>query len=683
MVERCFSSSPGCRYTESVSKRDFDGGTAGASERRQGEHRREARERGVRNRRKRTGGALRPLTSIAVALVAALVFAASASAAARIYVPNYGSSPSSVSGYERAADGSLSVLAGSPFAMVPGPPYAVSGTSALAFAPQGSRAISSYLFEGGVAALGLDANGSVSPLGEPIVTASALGLAVSPDGRFAYVSTREFGGTPAEGIHAYSIGADGSLGEIAGSPFGGANEIWDLAMTPDGAYLFALRRDGTEIRRFSIAADGSLGELGPATATPGGATQALVSPDGRFLFVAFSGVESGVVSYAIGGDGSLTQDGEPALIGGVGLKYFDVAPSGRHIYLPDSDAETIVTVGVAADGRLSVIGSLAVEHVDAVGASPDGRFLYYARVGGGGGELGVAKIADNGLPAAPVPVAPWESGEPERIVFQPSETPVASFDSKVGVAGQGTSFDASASQRAARYDWDFGDGTVLSDGGPAPEHVYPEPGAYGVRLTVSDAQGCSTAALYTGQSTRCPGGEEASTVRQIEIRPQAPRLRALRVRPRRFAVPGGRPKARRGRSARVSGTSSRRARRAPRGAAFRYWLSRPATLRLVVQRRKFGRRVGGKCKRRTHANRKRRRCLLGYRKRGSPLYRHGKAGANRSRFSGWVPFRSEFTGRLVRRIKLSPGVYRLRAIAIDSEGATSKRRTTWFRVARR
>jgi PKD repeat protein len=76
-----------------------------------------------------------------------------------------------------------------------------------------------------------------------------------------------------------------------------------------------------------------------------------------------------------------------------------------------------------------------------------------------------------------------------------------------------TRFDATASDdpdgRVARYDWDFGDGTVLPNGGPTPTHSYTRPGIFRVGLTVTDDEGCSDHQVFTGQSTLCNGSSAA------------------------------------------------------------------------------------------------------------------------------------------------------------------------------
>ncbi|GEM_PF-6061321 len=72
--------------------------------------------------------------------------------------------------------------------------------------------------------------------------------------------------------------------------------------------------------------------------------------------------------------------------------------------------------------------------------------------------------------------------------------PVASFTASPtgGQAPVIVNFDASASSDSdgtlTRYDWDFGDGTLLEDGGVSPSHSYSQEGSYTVTLTVTDNQ---------------------------------------------------------------------------------------------------------------------------------------------------------------------------------------------------
>lgn len=88
-------------------------------------------------------------------------------------------------------------------------------------------------------------------------------------------------------------------------------------------------------------------------------------------------------------------------------------------------------------------------------------------------------------------------------------------------AGKAARFDASTSTdpdgNVAHFTWDFGDGTVLVDGGPEPTHVYLRPGTYTVTLTVTDNENCSTRQVFTGSQTLCNGSAAAQSSQPIAI----------------------------------------------------------------------------------------------------------------------------------------------------------------------
>lgn len=121
-------------------------------------------------------------------------------------------------------------------------------------------------------------------------------------------------------------------------------------------------------------------------------------------------------------------------------------------------------------------------------------------------------------------------------------------------------------------------------------------------------------------------------------------------------------------AAAASGPSISR-RRAKVGTKVRYRLTERATVRFRILRRKAGGRVRGKCKKRTRANRKRKKCDL--RLKGS--FKHsGGAGQNSFRFRG------RLRGR-----KLKPGRYYLVATATDAAGNRSTLKRVAFRIVRR
>jgi hypothetical protein len=82
-------------------------------------------------------------------------------------------------------------------------------------------------------------------------------VAVTPDGRFAYV-TNTGSGT----ISGYAVGRNGQLrlitsGGVTGNTGSGSGPI-DLALTPDGRMLFDLRRPLGAIGMFVVQSNGQL-----------------------------------------------------------------------------------------------------------------------------------------------------------------------------------------------------------------------------------------------------------------------------------------------------------------------------------------------------------------------------------------------------------------------------------------
>jgi PKD repeat protein len=548
---------------------------------------------------------MRRLLYLSTVLVALALCLPGAAAATRLYAPLYATTPPAVEVLDNGTGGALTPLAGQPFATQAGPPYMLEGTGNMAFAPDGARAAISFFFSPGIQALTVAPDGSVSPAGAPIAQPTGGGLAVSPDGRFAYVANR-----PA-GIRAYSFGSDGTLKPIAGSPFG-SQEVGDIAMTPDGRFLYATTA-GNLVACFEVSPDGRLAPLGTTSVPSPGTIE--VSPDGRFLFVGKEMGGDGVISFSIGADGSLTQNGEPALTGDVAMGYFTISSDGSHVYMPDSNVDGIVTAAVAADGRLSVVGTTKIEDPGAAVVSPDGHFLYWNQRGGSG-HIGAASIGADGIPVLIPGTALWNSGERERMLIQPQPAPTASFTAKPAAPGSESRFDAGVSTRAVRYDWDFGDGTTLVDGGATPSHRYATAGVYDVELTVTDAQGCSVRKIYTGQSTECPGGSAATTTAKLDTPPAITALSVSRKK-----------------------TKS--------GTVFRYKLTEKAKVRFKIERRKGKR----------------------FKKAGPPLNAKGKAGKNKLKFSGRLKGKA-----------LKPGSYRVTAVATDSSGGRSAPRSVSFHV---
>ncbi len=106
------------------------------------------------------------------------------------------------------------------------------------------------------------------------------------------------------------------------------------------------------------------------------------------------------------------------------------------------------------------------------------------------------------------------------------------------------------------------------------------------------------------------------------------------------------------------------------GTTFRYRLSEGAAVTVTLRRKSVGRKVAGKCRSRTRANRRRPACIR-FRRVGH-LHRQGAAGLNKQRFSGWLGKRRIHTGR-----------YRARFVAVDAAGNRSRSKAVNFTIVPR
>jgi hypothetical protein len=190
------------------------------------------------------------------------------------------------------SDGSLTSLAGSPFA-------AGLGLSHLAVA---NFTNANFLYaansddpNGSISAFTINSDGSLTPVaGSPFQTVpngGPEGLNVS-EGNVLYVALKN-----TNAVAGFSINADGSLSPVAGSPFSAGKGTSSLAgcSCGPGGFLFAVNNlDGT-ISAYSI--DASTGVLTQISGSPFAAT----TPSGDILFVEGELFLPDASSNAIGG----------------------------------------------------------------------------------------------------------------------------------------------------------------------------------------------------------------------------------------------------------------------------------------------------------------------------------------------------------------------------------------------
>lgn len=170
------------------------------------------------------------------------------------------SSAGSIFAFTVNADGSLTSVAGSPFA-------AGAGVSHLAVINSPAVSNTNFLYaansndsSGNISAFSITATGGLVPVpGSPFPTLSGAGPEGLYAGKFLYVALKN-----ASAVAAFAIANDGSLTPIAGSPFPAGSGTFSL--NGSGGFLFATNNlDGT-ISSYSM--DPASGVLTPVAGSP-------------------------------------------------------------------------------------------------------------------------------------------------------------------------------------------------------------------------------------------------------------------------------------------------------------------------------------------------------------------------------------------------------------------------------
>lgn len=379
------------------------------------------------------------------------------------------------------------------------------------------------------------ANGRLAPIAAGPATVDARAIIVNPQGTRVHYAA-------GSNIVTRPINGDGTLAAASTTPVPGAAApaaIQWLAMTPDGRSLYASDTSiSTNLRLWQFDVDPASGALAPknppnvgvlVTAGSIGAGRMAITPSGSHLYLATNTVGIDTKGWAI--DPASGALGAPVLTPGATDSHAEAAVAtsvtGDALWAPSATAaravpERIRQFSIGAAGALAPLAPPAVFYAVAgpardLVASPDGRSLYLGQAG----SVSEWAVGPGGVLShrANVPASPAAGVQNAGITLSPSQAPVAAFGAGPSAAGHTTSFDASASSdpdgTVARYDWDFGDGTSAPDAGPAPTHVYTAPGTRTVTLTVTDADGTSAAALWTGTRMLRNGGPSARAAQSV------------------------------------------------------------------------------------------------------------------------------------------------------------------------
>ncbi|MQA83166.1 MAG: beta-propeller fold lactonase family protein [Streptosporangiales bacterium] len=235
------------------------------------------------------------------------------------------------------------------------------GGFSIAITPNGRTVYVSSPSDDTLSVFAVGPGGRLTPRGTVDTgAATPKGVAVTPDGRFLYVSHGGTEDTERTVITGFAIERDGSVGRrVAKAKIGisGAETV----ITPNGRFVYVVNQVSNDVYGFRIGDDGALTPV-PGSPIDGGdfPEGAGISPDGRRLYVAAVGVEDDdvgfpgqVLGFTIGPDGRLAENIDRVdMTSPIGIGF---TPDGRHLYVSDHSDSIVNTFAVAPDGNLRLI----------------------------------------------------------------------------------------------------------------------------------------------------------------------------------------------------------------------------------------------------------------------------------------------------------------------------------------
>jgi DNA-binding beta-propeller fold protein YncE len=460
--------------------------------------------------------------SVAISLLGAL-FPAGPASASSLYLVNL--NDGSVSQYGVGAGGALSPL--SP-AVVPAGPGLSEG---IAITPDGRSAYVANL-SGSVSQYDIGPGRALTPKNPASVStpSGATAVAISPDGKSVYV-----GDKGSNLVSQFDVGPGGVLVPKAPATVPNAGHPDVIAVSPDGRSVYVGDGGDKKVSQYDVGAGGVLTPKSPATVPAGGESPEgmAVSPDGKSVYVANYG--GGVSQFDIGPGGLLAPKSPASVAAGEHPTGIGISPDGKSAYVANDTDNFVSQYDVGPGGSLTpktpptLLSGLGP---DWVAVSPSGHSVYFSIFGTGSAGGGVAQF-DTGAGGALLTRSAFltAGNGPISVAITPDLAPAASLTVPAGRIRPGVPIAMSASASSdpdgsiARYDWSFGDGQSAPNGGAAPMHAFANPGRYTVTVTVTDNEGCSTALVFTGQTALCSGSPSASQTQPVDVTYPAVRVR--------------------------------------------------------------------------------------------------------------------------------------------------------------
>jgi 6-phosphogluconolactonase len=331
---------------------------------------------------------------LGLAAAAAIAVPAAASASSsdgflvvgHVYVNDNTAGTNTIGAFDRLADGTLTPEAGSPFtAGGAGTGAGLASQGALQLSADGRFLIAVDAGSNQISVLRIRPDGSLS-LVSVVSSGGLLPDSVAVFGDLVYVANSGTGSN----YTGFWLRPDGRLDSIPGSTVTLASDAapGDVLFNDIGTKLVGTEVGTSMIDSFTVGFDGRLtaapGSPFPAqSAGPFGSEFSPVNPDQLFVSNAHAGAGAGTVSaFADAPDGTLSSIGaSPFPDDQTAPCWVEITHNGQDLFAVNTASGTISSYQIAANGALTLLGSITVSSGHGVGAvdarlSPGGGFLF-------------------------------------------------------------------------------------------------------------------------------------------------------------------------------------------------------------------------------------------------------------------------------------------------------------------
>jgi 6-phosphogluconolactonase len=356
------------------------------------------------------------IVTVAVAALAALLVAVSATAApapspplrvvGQVYINDNTAPVNTVAAFNRLADGTLTPVAGSPFAVGgSGTGHADASQGSLELSADGRYLLAVDAGSNQISVLRIKPDGSLQIAeGSPVASngVDPVSIAVSDD--LVYVANAGPGSNPGDTNYTgFTLNPGGHLRAIPDStyPLASNSKPGDVLFNRDGNRLVGARIASSQIDSFTVGHDGRL------TTAPGspydaqafspaqgygqlGSEFSPTDPDQLFVsdaHVAAGGPAPGLVSsFTDAADGTLTPiAGSPVGNDGIASCWVEISHDGKYLFAVNTASATISSYSIGIGGTLTFLYSTPPGEIGA-GAedarlSPDGSTLWVVESG--------------------------------------------------------------------------------------------------------------------------------------------------------------------------------------------------------------------------------------------------------------------------------------------------------------